>query len=303
MSDGGRASARIPGRMPVAPLQPEWLIVDHLPMFHRFYLPEVESSVDDGPDAIVHVHGFGISGTYLEPTAAILATRHRNFVPDLPGMGRSMRPRHGLDLPGLARALISYCDTVGVRKPVLVGNSLGCPTIIEVAASFPDRVHSAVLVSPAGGPNNQPLPRALRQMAQDGFREPPSMLPIATRDYLRFGVLQSLSLFKAMTRYPTLDNLHLLEVPTLVIAGARDPLVNFARAFVLAALPHVQAVKVPGAHALNFSSPELIAELVETHLAGRPLLAGPLAQQCAEPVRVYDTDPPGEGVGDSRVVG
>jgi pimeloyl-ACP methyl ester carboxylesterase len=270
-------------------LQPEWLIVDHLPMFHRHHQPS-ESADGHGVEAIVHVHGFGISGTYLEPTAAVLATRYRTFVPDLPGMGRSLRPRHGLDLPGLARALVGYLDTVGVERATLVGNSLGCPVIIEVAASYPHRIHSAVLVSPAGGPNNQPLGRALRQMAQDGLREPPSMLPIAVRDYLRFGALQSLSLFKAMTRYPTLANLHLLDVPTLVIAGARDPLVKFSRAFVLAALPHVTAVKVPGAHALNFSRPELIAELVEAHITGGPLFAGPLAQQSAEQVRIEARD-------------
>ncbi len=274
--------------MPLAPLEPEWLIVDHLPMFHRFHRPADPAA----EDTIVHVHGFGISGTYLEPTAAVLATRYPTFVPDLPGMGRSMRPRHGLDLPGLARALVSYFDAVGVEKPVVVGNSLGCPVIIELAASFPDRVKSAVLVSPAGGPNNQPLGRALRQMAQDGMREPVSMLPIATRDYLRFGALQSLSLFKAMTRYPTLANLHLLDVPTLVIAGTRDPLVNISRAFVLAALPHVTAVRVPGAHALNFSAPELIAELIDAHLTASPLFGGVHAHGLAEAVEVTAGDAP-----------
>ena len=70
---------------------------------------------------------------------------------------------------------------------MLVGNSLGCPIIVEVATTFPDRIQRAVLVSPAGGPNNQPLGRAIGQMAMDGLREPLSMLPIATRDYLRFG--------------------------------------------------------------------------------------------------------------------
>ncbi|MGH3507407.1 MAG: alpha/beta fold hydrolase [Nocardioidaceae bacterium] len=238
-------------------------------MFHRY-------SLDAGPDAdaVVHVHGFGISGTYLEPTAALLAPRYRNYVPDLPGMGRSMRPKQGLDLPGLARALISYCDAMGVDKPVLVGNSLGCPVIIEVATSFPDRVKAAVLVSPAGGPNNQPLGRALMQIARDGLCEPRGMLPIAARDYLRFGALQSLSLFRAMTRYPTLENLPRLIAPTLVIVGERDPLVEISRAFVLAALPHVTAVAVPGAHALNYSSPELISDLIDAQLTGAPLVEG-----------------------------
>jgi pimeloyl-ACP methyl ester carboxylesterase len=242
------------------------VIVDGLPMFHRV-------CVDSGPsdDAIVHVHGFGISGTYLEPTAALLAPRHRTFVPDLPGMGRSMRPERRLDLPGLARALVSYLDVVGVEQATFVGNSLGCPIIVEVATTFPERIASAVMVSPAGGPTNQPMARALGQMATDGLREPFGMLPIAVRDYLRFGVLESLSLFRAMTRYPTLERLPNLVAPTLVIAGARDPLVRVDRVHRLAVLPHVQAVKVPGAHALNFSAPELIAPLIEAHLAGRPL--------------------------------
>ena len=186
-----------------------------------------------------------------------------------------MRPRQPLDLPALARALMSYCDSVGVERATLVGNSLGCPIIIEVATAFPDRIEHAVLVSPAGGPNNQPLGRALRQMAVDGIREPVSMVPIAVRDYLRFGVLRSWSLFKAMTTYPTLERLRHLVMPTLVIAGDRDPLVSIDRVTVFAGLPNVQAVKVHGAHALNYSAPELIASLIGAHLAGQPLSVSP----------------------------
>lgn len=280
------SSLRIPGRVPLAPLVPEWLIVDGLPLYHRRHVRDDQDAVP-----LVHVHGFGISGTCMEPTAAALADRHPTYVPDLPGIGQSLRPRHGVDLRGLAHAVVDYCDVLGVEKPVLVGNSLGCPVIIEVAASFPGRIGGAVLVSPAGGPNNQPMTRALRQMAQDGLREPPSLLPIALRDYLRFGVMQSLSLFKAMVEYPTIGNMHLLDVPTLVIAGERDPLVNFSRANVLAALPHVTAVKIPGAHALNYSTPALISELIEAHLSERALLGGPLARDNAQVVQVYDQGP------------
>ncbi|HEY9292182.1 MAG TPA: alpha/beta hydrolase [Microlunatus sp.] len=256
-------------------------MVDRLPLFHR----KCVQAGEDAP-AIVHVHGFGVSGTYLEPTAALLAASHRTYVPDLPGIGRSIRPRRGLDLPGMARVLMSYCDAVGVERPTLVGNSLGCAIIIEVAATFPERVDRVVLVSPAGGPNNLPMPRAIRQMALDGLRESPAMLRIALRDYLRFGVIQSLDLFKAMTAYPTLERLHYLDAPTLVIVGERDPLVNLSRAFVLAAVPHVSAVKVPGAHALNFSNPELIADLVSAHLSGKPLIDPSAPRGVAELVSI-----------------
>jgi len=260
-------TSRALSRQPIEPLRPGWVLVDGLPVFHRYCV----DAGDDAP-AMVHVHGFGISGRSLEPTAAMLAPHYRTFVPDLPGMGRSIRPEPGPGIRGLARALIGYFDAVGLERATLVGNSLGCPVIIEVATSFPDRIDRAVLVSPGGGPNNQPLARAMRQMALDGLREPPSIIPIAARDYLRFGVLRSLSLFAAMTRYPTLERLPHLVAPTLVVAGRSDPLVRIANAPRLAVLPHVDIVTVPGAHALNFSSPELVSELVDAHMRGNPLV-------------------------------
>jgi pimeloyl-ACP methyl ester carboxylesterase len=253
------------------------VIVDGLPVYHR-------SFTDAGPEAtaMVHVHGFGISGTYLEPTAALLAPRYRTYVPDLPGMGRSTRPEHTHDIPGLARALIGYCDAVGVERATFVGNSLGCPILVEVAASYPERIERAVLVSPAGGPNNQPLPRAIRQMTFDAPKEPVTLLPIAVRDYLHFGLLQGWSLFRAMTRYPTLERLADMVMPTLVIAGARDPLVNFDRAFVLSGLPHIDVVKVSGAHALNFSRPELVSHLIDAYLRNEALEAPPGSRHTVE---------------------
>lgn len=272
--------ARIPGRVgndvamrkrrPLEPLQPGWVVVGGYPMYHRVAL----DAPADAP-TLVHVHGFGISGTYLERTAALLAPRYRTYVPDLPGMGRSMRPEKTHDLPGLARALIEYCDAAGIERATFVGNSLGCPIIVEVASSYPDRIERAVLVSPAGGPNNQPMTRAIRQMMFDAPREPIGLLPIAVGDYLRFGLLQGWDLFKSMTAYPTLEQLRNLVVPTLVIAGLRDPLVKIERVHVFSGLPHLDAVAVTGAHALNFSNPELIAGLIDAFMEGRPYAAPP----------------------------
>src|SRR3954447_23599176 len=237
-------------------------------MYHRSF-----TGTDPTRTPIVHVHGFGISGSYLEPTAARLASRYPTYVPDLPGMGRSISPERPLDLPGLAAALIAYCDQVGVERATFVGNSLGCPLIIEVASRFANRIERAVLVSPAGGPNNQPMGRALKQMVLDGPREELSMLPIAARDYMKFGLLGSWALFKAMIAYPTLERLHDLVMPTLVIGGDRDPLVHFDRVGVFAGLSGVEGVKVQGAHALNYSRPEIVAALIEAHIEGRPLVA------------------------------
>jgi len=258
----------VPRRV-LSPLVPGWVIVDGLPMYHRSFPGDGDAT----RSPLVHVHGFGISGSYLEPTAARLAAKYPTYVPDLPGMGRSVPPDRPHDLPALARALIAYCDAVDVERATFVGNSLGCPIIIEVASRFPDRIERAVLVSPAGGPNNQPMSRALKQMMLDGPREEMSMIPIAARDYLRFGVMRSWALFQAMLAYPTLERLRDLRVPTLVIGGDRDPLVDFERVGVFSGLPLVDVVKVQGAHALNYSRPEILAALIDAHIEGRPLVA------------------------------
>ena len=121
----------------------------------------------DGPaDAvpIVHVHGFGISGSYLMPTARLLTGHAVNIVPDLPGYGRSERRDRTLGIPSLAEALLAVLDGLGLDQVVLVGNSMGCPVSLEVAHAAPERVDRLVLVSPAGGVHNQPLPRALVQL-------------------------------------------------------------------------------------------------------------------------------------------
>ncbi len=75
----------------------------------------------------MHLDGFGISGSYLMPTARLLARHAVNIVPDLPGYGRSPRRDHTLGIPELAEAVLGLIDALAVAKVVLLGNSMGCP--------------------------------------------------------------------------------------------------------------------------------------------------------------------------------
>ena len=115
-------------------------------------------------------------------------------------------------------------DALDIDRAVLVGNSMGCPIGLEVAHEAPERVDRLVLVSPAGGVQNQPLPRALGQLALDVVRESRRMAPVALPDYLRFGPVDGLRLFHALTLFPSLERLLHTPVPTLAVLGGRDPL-------------------------------------------------------------------------------
>ena len=90
--------------------------------------------------------------------------------------------------PTSPHAAAAFIDDRGIERATLVGNSMGCPVISEFACHYPDRIDRAILVSPAGGLYNQPLQRAMTQLARDGVREPTRLMPVAVPDYLRFGV-------------------------------------------------------------------------------------------------------------------
>ncbi|WP_127793534.1 alpha/beta fold hydrolase [Agromyces sp. LHK192] len=241
--------------------------------------------------AMMHVHGFGLSGRYLVPTAERLAFEFRTIVPDLPGFGRSGRVRGALDVPDLARAAVRILDDAGIERATLVGNSMGCPVICEFAHQFPDRLERAVLVSPAGGLHNQPFVRAVGQLARDGGREPSSLIRVVTPDYLRFGISSTARMFTALTRYPTLERLLALDVPTLVVVGDRDPLMP-APERIREVAEHVDnrvlVVAIEGAaHAINFSHPDELARTIRLFMADAPITDDPAAPGRARIMEVH----------------
>ena len=254
-------------------LAERWTSNDGVKVFYR------ESSGPPGAAPMMHLHGFGLSGRYLLPTAELLAGEFRTLVPDLPGFGRSGRPRQPLDVPELAQAAAAFLDDRGIEKVTLVGNSMGCAVICEFAHLYPERLERAVLVAPAGGLHNQPLRRALRQLARDGIREPLGLMQVAVPDYLRFGVPSTLRMFRALTRYPALDRLLQLHIPTLVVLGSADPL--------MPAPPRVKEVAgqidnsvllvvIHGAaHAINFSHPGELANVIRQFMSDQPIVDDP----------------------------
>lgn len=265
-------------------LKDAWTIFDGLPLLYRTNA----RPAPEGARTIIHIHGFAISGRYLLPTASRLATDYATYVPDLPGFGRSHRPARSLTIDELGDAVVRFMDEQGIERAVLLGNSLGCPIIASILDAHMDRVEAIVFVSPAGGRYNLPIHRGIVQMALAGLREPRQMFPIALVDYGHFGVMPSIRLLGSMLRYPTMRRVRGLVLPTLVVIGSRDPLVNeqwIARRAV--ELPHVTAAVIDGAaHAINFSHPDQLANIVRCFLEGRPITADPSARG---DVRVFQT--------------
>ena len=281
---GERTQRRWPGR-PASRLAERWTTVAGIQVFYR------ESPDPPHAPVMMHVSGFGLSGHYLLPTAEALMDEFHTLVPDLPGFGRSGKAAGSLDVPQLAVASAAFLDRQGIEKVTLVGNSMGCPVICEFAHLYPERLERAVLVSPAGGLHNQPLTRAVRQIISDGTREPARLFRVVVPDYLRFGVPNTFRLFEALTRYPTLRRLLDLDVPTLAVVGNRDPLLpSPARVREFAELKehHTLFVVIDGAaHAINFSHPGELANLIRLFMADQQIVDDPSSRGTAKVYELY----------------
>jgi pimeloyl-ACP methyl ester carboxylesterase len=277
-----RHRARMTPRRPASALAEHWTMIDGVDVFYR------ESANPPDARVMTHVHGFGLSGRYLLPTAELLADEFHTYVPDLPGFGRSGKHGAALDIPDLAHAAVRFLDDRGVETTSVVGNSMGCPVIVELAHRYPERIERAVLVSPAGGIHNQPLRRAIGQLAKDGGREPRKMITVATPDYLRFGVPSTFKMFKALTQYPSLQRLLELKVPTLVVLGTKDPLLPSTeriKQVVAQDQNHVLLVALEGAaHAINYSHPRELAHVIRRFMNDQPITDVP----GAAPARVFE---------------
>lgn len=100
---------------------------------------------------VLFIHGLGSSG-YLEWRFNLEATaaRHRIFAPDLPGFGRSEKPRARYGIPYFTRFVERYMEGRGLRSAAVIGASLGGRVALELALKHPERVSKLVLVNSLG---------------------------------------------------------------------------------------------------------------------------------------------------------
>lgn len=95
---------------------------------------------------VVFIHGWSMSGLFFRRQRD-LAARHRVVVPDLRGHGRSEKVLDGHTVPNYATDLHALLAHLDVRRPVLVGWSMGTMVAFEFLRAYgPDSVAGLVIV-------------------------------------------------------------------------------------------------------------------------------------------------------------
>jgi 2-hydroxy-6-oxonona-2,4-dienedioate hydrolase len=242
-----------------------WMKVNGASMHARLSV----NSVPPTASTVVLVHGLSVSSGYMVPTAVRLAPYYHVYLPDLPGFGKSAKPSHILTVPELADALADWMQVMGLPPTLLLGNSLGCQIIVNFALKYPERITHAVLVGPTMDPKARSIHQAALRLVLDMPCEPLLFLPVLVREYLAAGPRRTIRTLQYAFADRMEEHLPRVQTPTLIVRGARDPIVRQEWAEeVHRRLSDSQLVVVRGAgHAVNFNSPDKLVRTVRSFLS------------------------------------
>jgi 2-hydroxy-6-oxonona-2,4-dienedioate hydrolase len=232
------------------------------------YRASTNSPGDEG-FPVVLVHGLGVSSRYMIPTAVLLAPHRQVYAPDLPGFGRSEKSERALNVTELADALSAWMEEVGIPRAVLLGNSIGCQVVADLALRRPHAVERIVLVAPTVDAEARTVFRSFARLLMDVPRERLSLPFIALLDYLQAGLGRTAHTFAYALQDRLEEKLPNVTHPALVVRGSRDPIVPERwAAEVSGLLPAGRlAVVLDAAHAVNHNSPEALTEIVLNFLS------------------------------------
>jgi len=100
---------------------------------------------------LIFLHGLGGSQSTWQVVLGDLVDRHRVAAIDLPGHGASDRSAEAdYSISGIALAVTEAIDKLGLRKPVLIGHSLGGAVALRIAAENANTISGVVAIDSAG---------------------------------------------------------------------------------------------------------------------------------------------------------
>jgi pimeloyl-ACP methyl ester carboxylesterase len=95
---------------------------------------------------LILLHGYAETSLMWKPIIPVLAERFTVIAPDLPGIGDSDIPDHGLDMKSAAIRIHDLAKSLGVKKAEVVGHDIGLMVAYAYAAQFPTEVTKLVLM-------------------------------------------------------------------------------------------------------------------------------------------------------------
>ncbi|MBC8045043.1 MAG: alpha/beta fold hydrolase [Rhizobacter sp.] len=111
---------------------------------------QISGSASSSKPPLLFVHGYGAMLEHWNLNVPAFEAEHQVVAVDLLGFGGSEKPDAKYSLALWSEQLQFIIDTLGLRKPVVVGHSVGGAVSLWLAHHAPELPEGLVLVDPAG---------------------------------------------------------------------------------------------------------------------------------------------------------
>jgi len=193
---------------------------------------------------LVLVHGLGASAERWDQVIPLFSDDYRVVVPDLIGFGYSDKPLVDYTTEFFSNFLEKFFIASNIKRPNLIGSSLGGQIAAEYTASHPQEIEKLILVSPSGNmekstpaldayimaalyPNEQSAKNAFELMEGSG---------IDVNEKIVTGFVERMRLPNAKLAFMStllgiknseliISTLQTISTPTLIIWGSDDPVI------------------------------------------------------------------------------
>lgn len=254
--------------------------------------PDVELAVfewdGDGPPFVL-LHGLASNARLWDGVAATLAAAgHRVLAVDQRGHGQASKPDDGYDMTTVTDDLQVLVGTLGLERPVVVGQSWGANVVVEFAARFPgvaaavgcvdggtielaarfpdwDECATALRPPPLTGTPIADVERMIRQ-GHDDWPESGIAGTLACFEVRADGTVapwltldRHLQVLRGLWEHRPSDRFPRIEEPVLFIPASRS-----APGEALDALSDVRVVPIDGDHDLHAQHPVRVADVLRT---------------------------------------
>ncbi len=76
-----------------------------------------------------------------------LSKTYRAIAMDFPGYGNSYKPPHQFSTEDYVHSVVSFMDSLGIRKASFIGRGAGARAAVVIAATLPDRIDKLVIAT------------------------------------------------------------------------------------------------------------------------------------------------------------
>jgi rifampin ADP-ribosylating transferase len=234
-----------------------------------------EGGEPGGPPVLL-LHSWAASRREFARLLPLLPARLRVVGVDLRGHGDADKPADGYEVAGLAADVVAAMDALDLAAAVLVGASSGGYVAQQVAVDAPDRVTALVL---AGSPYDlrarppfadeidllrDPVDRGWARAFLAGLTDldalPEWYADLAVDDAVRIPAAVWRASLDGLRAGPPPTDTGTVRAPTLVVSGARDPLLGEQAAALVARIPGARWLRYEDAgHLVLAERPERLA--------------------------------------------